>query len=72
MYIPERNFYISEKNNILFDLNEYRIFYITNQMCSYLLGEDDIKESLSEDEWTVINTILSSNESSGQESIDGY
>lgn len=68
MYIPERNFYISEKNNILFDLNEYRIFYITNQMCSYLLGEDDIKESLSEDEWTVINTILSSNESSGQES----
>lgn len=38
MYIRAKNLYLNDGKNILFDLNHYRIFYVTNPVCDYLQG----------------------------------
>ncbi|XCP84367.1 radical SAM protein [Roseburia hominis] len=56
MYISENNIYISDENNILFDLNGYRIFVITDGIRGYF--EDGKADLLSDDEKGIVEQIL--------------
>lgn len=57
MYLKKNNFYISEENDILFDLNLFRIFYLTENLKKYFIGKESL-EKLNENERQVIDTIF--------------
>lgn len=57
MYLKEKNLYISEEYDILFDLNQYRIFYITDKIRKYFQNEMAIEE-LNENEQSILKEIL--------------
>lgn len=71
MYLKEENVYISERENILFDLNEYRIFGITDSIRIYLTQTDNkVKDNLTSEELKIVNEILTANTSNQSE--EGY
>lgn len=57
MYLKKNNFYISEENDILFDLNLFRIFYLTENLKKYFIGKESL-EKLNENERQVLDTIF--------------
>lgn len=57
MYIPDKNFYISDKYQILFDLNSYRIFFITDKIYNYFT--EKVVNDLDENERAVLDELLS-------------
>lgn len=64
MYIQDKNLYISEKSQILFDLNAYRIFYITDGIQQYFQkggNEQKKRKKLNDNELDVLERILTSN-----------
>ena len=56
MYLQERNLYINEKNDVMIDLNTYRIFCLTKRMVEALQTEDGITD-FDEDETLVWDKI---------------
>lgn len=58
MFIDKYNFYISEENLILFDLNTFRIFAINEKIKQYFV-EQKFSEDMSEEENEVLKQILS-------------
>lgn len=58
MFLNEYNFYISDNHLILFDLNLFRIFSITEKIKLYFV-EQKFSEDMSEEEKEVLNQILS-------------
>lgn len=57
MYLPERNLYINDKNNVMVDLNSYRIFYLTENIIRTLKNYTTDFISYNEDEKSVIEEI---------------
>lgn len=57
MYLTKNNFYISEENDILFDLNLFRIFYLTENLKKYFMGKESW-ENLNASEREVLDSIF--------------
>lgn len=74
MYLRENDIYISENENILFDLKGYRIFGITNSMREYLYNQNDKEENyLTKEELEILNEILIANNNDDDDAIEeGY
>lgn len=58
MYIKEKNIYISDQHNIMFDLNEYRIFFITEKLRHYIeSGRKTIGDLWNEEEVKILKHV---------------
>lgn len=70
MYVEENNLYISKKYKVLFDLNLFRIFCITDKIYHYFEDKNSVSiEELDENELTVLNDILMNNVQEESEEI---